>query len=57
MRIRVIEDEVRILELLRRGLYESGFTVMTASDGESGREIALARASGAIVLDVGLPRS
>jgi DNA-binding response OmpR family regulator len=31
-----IEDEVRMLELLRKGLYESGYTVMTASDGETG---------------------
>ena len=36
MRILVIEDEPRMLELLRKGLYESGFTVMTAADGEAG---------------------
>jgi len=43
MRILVIEDEPRMLELLRRGLQEHDFTVMTALDGE-------------IVLDIGLPR-
>jgi len=56
MRILVIEDETRMLELLRKGLYESGYTVMTASDGETGLEIALAHDFSAIVLDIGLPR-
>jgi len=56
MRILVIEDEVRMLELLRKGLYESGYTVMTASDGETGLQAALAHEFSAIVLDIGLPR-
>ncbi len=56
MRILVIEDETRMLELLRKGLYESGCTVMTASDGEAGFEIAMAYEFDAIVLDIGLPR-
>jgi DNA-binding response OmpR family regulator len=56
MRILVIDDEVRMLELLRKGLYESGYTVMTAADGETGLEIALAHEFSAIVLDIGLPR-
>lgn len=56
MRILVVEDEPRMLELLRVGLYEHGFTVMTASDGESGLEIATAHEFDAVVLDIGLPR-
>jgi DNA-binding response OmpR family regulator len=56
MRILIIEDEARMLELLRKGLYESGYTVMTAPDGEVGLEIALAHDFSAIVLDIGLPR-
>jgi len=56
MRILVIEDESRMLELLRKGLYEHGFTVMTAADGESGLEIATVYECDAIVLDIGLPR-
>jgi DNA-binding response OmpR family regulator len=56
MRILVIEDETRMLELLRKGLYEAGYTVMTASDGEAGLETALAHDFSAIVLDIGLPR-
>jgi len=56
MRVLVIEDEVRMLELLRKGLYEHDFAVMTASDGETGLEIATAHEFDAIVLDIGLPR-
>lgn len=56
MRILVIEDEIRMLELLRKGLYEHGFTVMTAPDGESGLEIATTHEFDAVVLDIGLPR-
>jgi DNA-binding response OmpR family regulator len=56
MRILIVEDEPRMLELLRKGLYEHGFTVMTAADGETGLEIATAHELDAIVLDIGLPK-
>lgn len=56
MRTLVIEDELRMLELLRKGLYERGFTVMTAADGVTGLEIATAYEFDSIVLDIGLPR-
>jgi DNA-binding response OmpR family regulator len=56
MRILIIEDELRMLELLRQGLFEHGFTVMTACDGETGLEIATAHEIDAIVLDIGLPK-
>jgi len=56
MRILVIEDEPRMLELLRKGLYEHGFTVMTASDGEAGLEIATVYEFYVILLNIGLPR-
>jgi len=56
MRVLVIEDEVRMLELLQKGLYESGYTIMTAADGETGLAAALAHEFDAIVLDIGLPR-
>src|ERR1700677_976830 len=56
MRILVVEDEPRMLELLRNGLYEHDFTVMTAPDGETGLEIATTHAFDAVVLDIGLPR-
>jgi DNA-binding response OmpR family regulator len=56
MRTLIVEDEPRMLELLRKGLYENGFTVMTAPDGESGLEIATTHEFDAVVLDIGLPR-
>jgi len=55
MRILVVEDELRMLELLRNGLSEAGHTVTVASDGEAGLSLALAHEFDALVLDVGLP--
>lgn len=45
-----------MLELLRKGLYEHDFAVMTAADGETGLEIATAHEFDTIVLDIGLPQ-
>lgn len=56
MRILVVEDEPRMLELLSRGLYESGFTVMTAANGAAGLAIAVEHEIDVIVLDIGLPQ-
>jgi DNA-binding response OmpR family regulator len=56
MRILVIEDEPRMLELLRKGLQEHQCAVITATDGETGLEIASDFEFDAIVLDIGLPR-
>jgi DNA-binding response OmpR family regulator len=55
MRILVVEDDLRMLELLRKGLTESGFDVTTAADGDAGLAQALAHRFDAIVLDIGLP--
>lgn len=55
MRILVIEDETRMLELLRKGLEERGCAVTTAQDGVSGLEIATACEFEAVLLDIGLP--
>jgi len=56
MRVLVIEDEPRMLELLRRGLQEYDCAAMTAMDGETGLEIALSCDFDAILLDIGLPK-
>jgi DNA-binding response OmpR family regulator len=56
MRILIIEDELHMLELLSQGLYENGFTVMTASDGETGLAMATMHELDALVLDIGLPK-
>ncbi len=56
VKLLVIEDEPRMLELLRRGLTEEGHTVMCASDGAAGWEFARNYEFDAIVLDLMLPR-
>src|ERR1700742_5202833 len=55
MRVLVVEDEVKMAALIRRGLTEQGLTVDVGGDGE--KALALARATGyrAIVLAVALP--
>jgi DNA-binding response OmpR family regulator len=55
MRVLAVEDDLRMLELLRQGLWEAGHTVVTAADGDTGLEIALNHEFDAIVLDIGLP--
>lgn len=55
MRILVVEDERRLLQLLQRGLSEEGHSVMTASDGRDALEIAQSGDFEAILLDVMLP--
>lgn len=56
MRVLIVEDEPRMCALLREGLYECGFSVLTAEDGSAALEIAAAVELDCIVLDVGLPR-
>jgi two-component system OmpR family response regulator len=55
MRVLVVEDEVKMAALLRRGLTEEGLAVDVAGDGE--RAVTLAEGSeyDAFVVDVGLP--
>ena len=55
MRILVVEDDVRMLELLRGGLSDAGHSVSITSDADAGLSVALAEEFDAIVLDVGLP--
>ncbi|HXM66727.1 MAG TPA: response regulator transcription factor [Candidatus Acidoferrum sp.] len=56
MKLLVVEDEPRMLELLRRGLTEEGHNVTCASDGNEGWELAHAYEFDAVVLDVMLPK-
>ncbi|MFL4909827.1 response regulator transcription factor [Streptomyces sp. MMS24-I2-30] len=58
MRILVVEDDVRLRELLKEGLEQEGFAVDTAHDGPSGLALAgraYERGYAAVVLDVMLP--
>jgi len=56
VKLLVVEDEPRMLELLRRGLTEEGHNVVCASDGGEGWELAHAYDFDAIVLDIMLPK-
>ncbi len=56
MRVLIVEDEVKMAALLRRGLVEEGHLAEVTGDGESAVAMARASAYDAIVLDVMLPR-
>ena len=54
-RILVVEDERKVLRSLERGLRAEGHEVLTASTGEEGFQLAVARRPDCIVLDLMLP--
>jgi len=56
VKLLVIEDERRMVELLRRGLSEEGHTVVCAFDGREGLDYARNYDFDAIILDVMLPK-
>ncbi len=55
MKLLIVEDEKRMVELLRRGLSEEGHTVVCANDGREGLDYARNYEFDAIILDVMLP--
>lgn len=55
MRILVVEDEQRLLELLRSGLVEEGHSVITSENGVDGLDLAMSGEFDAMLLDVMLP--
>ena len=55
MRILVVEDELRLAELIKRGLTHEGHAVDTAETGEEALDWVDAASHDAIVLDVMLP--
>lgn len=54
-KILIVEDEKNILELVKYNLEKENFSVVTASDGEIGLELALRNLPNLIVLDGMLP--
>jgi DNA-binding response OmpR family regulator len=54
-RVLVVEDEPKILEVVRDYLVDAGFSVTTAADGPSALTRARAVAPDLVVLDLGLP--
>lgn len=55
MRVLVVEDEIRMARVLKRGLAEEGHAVDLAADGPEGLWLATENRYAAIVLDVMLP--
>ena len=53
--ILAVEDAREVLSVLERTLGDSGFNVLTATDGESGLQLALDRRPDLVILDIGLP--
>jgi DNA-binding response OmpR family regulator len=56
MKILVVEDDVRLAEVIRRGLTESGHVVDVEHDGDGGESTAAGGEYDALILDVMLPR-
>jgi len=56
MQVLVVEDEQRMLELLRKGLSEEGHTVSCAEDGSEGLQMLRAHQFDVVILDVMMPR-
>jgi DNA-binding response OmpR family regulator len=55
-RILVVDDEPRILRLVRSNLEKQGYQVTTASDGELALNQAELNEFDVVILDIGLPR-
>jgi two-component system, OmpR family, response regulator ArlR len=56
MKILIIEDEIGIANFLKQGLEEEGYEVLTASNGQSGLDLALSVDVDLILLDWMLPK-
>src|SRR5438045_8211957 len=56
MKILLIEDEKKTVRYLAKGLGEAGFQVTTASDGETGLDLALAKTFDLFIIDIMLPK-
>jgi len=56
MRLLVVEDERRMVELLRKGLEEEGHTVVCAMDGMEGMRLCRNHEYDVIILDVMMPK-
>ena len=54
-RVLVVDDEPKILQVVRDYLADAGFSVTTAGDGASALRLAGAAAPDLVVLDLGLP--
>jgi two-component system, OmpR family, alkaline phosphatase synthesis response regulator PhoP len=55
-KVLVVDDEQHIITLLQYNLEQNGFQVITAMDGEEGRDLAISHNPDFIVLDLMLPK-
>src|SRR5713226_1344900 len=55
MWVLIVEDEIRMAELLKKGLEEEGHSVVLAHEGREGLSVAQTQKFDAIVLDIMLP--
>jgi two-component system, OmpR family, alkaline phosphatase synthesis response regulator PhoP len=55
-KVLVVDDEQSIVTLLQYNLEQAGFEVITAMDGETGRDLAEKEAPDIIILDLMLPK-
>jgi DNA-binding response OmpR family regulator len=56
MKLLIVEDEKRMVQLLRKGLDEEGHTVVCAADGVEGLELCKAYEFDMIILDIMMPK-
>lgn len=55
-RILIVDDDEKIISMLRRGLAFEGYDVMTASNGAEGLKVILSEDPDVVVLDVMMPQ-
>ncbi len=55
MKILLVEDDVNVASLVRRGLSEDGYNVSVAMDGSTGYKMALENHFDLVILDIMLP--
>ncbi len=57
MRILIVEDEVKLLKSLKKGLEENGYQVDTASNGIEGKKLIFANTYKVIISDIKMPQN
>src|SRR5271170_6775685 len=55
MKVLLVEDEIGIANMIRRGLEGAGYSVDTAADGVTGLSMARQNLYGLVILDLMLP--
>lgn len=55
VKILVVEDEVKVADLIRKGLEANGYSVEVAYDGMMGRRLGIQNKYDLIILDINLP--